>query len=643
MFKSKDSDFYRASSVSEHTTQDLRQAIENLEKFALLNAAEPVPHFCNLDIKEGQLVPSDDARYQSVVGLARCFVTALLSDRVRREHEALRDTLQNEILKAIDIIKNSYLLLNKLKHGDDTQRKLAEAATGAIDRFNQVIRDAHDNGSSWGKRLVRFLFKQTGFALSEKLVGKTIELPLIASHECQSPPPRNPDHAWHKVQPTQNPTANPDSLMKISTLAKPLQDPKGLAVIPTHREVDAFRVKAVTMIRNYGFPSTSMGEALKAVRQAPVQGASEEISNEMNSGNATIVTFRQTLQPFPGELIVLEGSFRRDVESKVSSVPIPDSFRLFSKSSQTGFPHPVQHNGWGLSDKLLPPYPDAIDRLPLYRTLYEHKRKIALGLLPQGRLLAHAKMLLEHKHELYEIYHDELLTLHKCLALAIANAAGKRKNTDSIEQIKHGFRTLKTGAAAVERLAQVYHRVDEAAITKPTEQLQTAWTSLRGSAAWIAKSSTERRIYAQNIYTEAAYEARELLATQTEGHSLAPLRPLALALTDIIRDGCCEIVMQYMSEKMGFDPVTLSPLAIKLQQAAFNQLMAFLVEMELDPLEDRDEMRALIKTRLFASLERDIACFDNISTTKHGRSVTLLTEELEHYYHHRSLMVAASS
>lgn len=595
----------------DEVTGDLRDAIETLRHFAQLNQTESIPHCYHLNLKAGHLSNGKAEGNRNLAGLARCFFTALLSDSVRRRHEEHRDAVQDKVLKAIDIVRNSYPLLDKLKEGDEAQQKLADTALSAIEEFNSVINTTDGRRPSWGQRAARFFAQRSGLAVDDRLVGKTIELPLSVSSHCMSP-----GRHTHRVSQQTGST----STQKVTSLASPLQCSDGIMVSPTHREVDAFKVKAVTMIRNYGFPSTSLYEALKAVQRAPVEGAASEES----PAEATIVTFRQTLQPFPGEVIELEGSFKRDGKSKVASVPIPDSFRLASRSSQTGFPHPIQHNGWGLSDKLLPPLPDDFQQLPLYRTLYQHKRKMALALLPQGQMLPQAKELLVSKEEAYLKYADDLLALHRRLALSIIWAAGEHKSRRGLQVIQRFFSYLEGVPSAVHHLAQVYQKLDEIFIAQPIDQLQAAWATAKATDNWKQTTANQRYDIAKKRFTEESQRAEETLDAELPEAT----QEFLFMLGRLLNRAASEIVLQYMSEKVGYRPQPLSSFATKVQCATFKQLTTFLVDLE----QCKETPLPSLAEQLIASLENDIIRFEEPTDSQNGKGVALLAAELHDYY-----------
>lgn len=604
----------------ESTTFGLRMAIENLKRFSLQNTLGPIPHIHQLDVQDGRLIGSGEASARSVVGLARCFVAAMLSDSARKRYQEHRDVVQREILKAIDIVKSSYPLLSRLKEGDESQRKLADRALQTIEQYNAVVRGRSTTQvETWGKRLVRFLLRCSGLSVEDKLVGRTIVLPLPASQHCRSPEKAAAEGEKHVIMPLGETLCRAGSNERISSLFAPQSLLNGLSFAPTHREADAFRMKAITMIRNYGFPSTSLGEVLQAVRLAPLRSGNTEPIPEAES---TVVTFQQTLEPFPGETIILEGSFRRSTTDKVASIPIPDSFRLYSKSSQTGFPHPLQHNGWGLCDKILPPFPDAIEQVPLYRLLHEHKRKVALGLLPSGRYLPQAKRMLQIKRSLYEEHRTELLSLHKNLALSMCQHGTNHEAAAIVERF---FDYLDGYPQAIELLAQLYATVTEYYMTHPSEGLQP-------SVVRIKTHPEEAR------YRLAAHELEQAMCTADRKFERSlqdfeqPLRDYALLLGRLLREPSSEIILQYMSEKIGYRAPELSSFAQHLQINALRQLMTFLVDVEMDFDGAEQETSQYIYERIVHALEEDIACFEEPWPVHTAKSAACVAKELGAYY-----------
>lgn len=92
----------------------------------------------------------------------------------------------------------------------------------------------------------------------------------------------------------------------------------------TEREIDAFRMKAITLIKNHDVTFPSVAEALKTIKNTPIYATYEH-------ENEAIVILEQRLSPFPGETIILKGSFKRDPKSLVSTIPI--NFELTKKFS----------------------------------------------------------------------------------------------------------------------------------------------------------------------------------------------------------------------------------------------------------------------------------------------------------------------
>ena len=398
--------------LSQETIANLQCAIDNLSKFAEENERALVPHFYHLNVRDGQIIAERDTPRSDTVELARCFVTALFSNQARKEFSQKKEAVQSELIKAVETIKANYLILDRLNEGSPVERKLAGAAVTAIQRFNQVVVNASRAPDSLKGWFARLLCQRAGLSADSDLAQHTIDLPLSAYIRINAPRPEMVSHSFRPVI-TSDMLAT--SQKKVSALVSPLVP----GFQPTIRELDAFRLKAMTLMRQHGErEGENWKKIIEAIRRTPIQSVSDNPPGDDSSAYHGVVSFRQTLKPFPGELLVLEGSFQRNAHCTVTSVPITSSFRLSSKSAQTGFPHPSQHNGWAFFDKLLPT--DLPDQL------LRRKRKLADQLLPQGRLNRQAKEWLLIKKTAFEANLDRLLNLHQQLAEAILHQAGKK-------------------------------------------------------------------------------------------------------------------------------------------------------------------------------------------------------------------------
>ncbi len=229
--------------------------------------------------------------------------------------------------------------------------------------------------------------------------------------------------------------------------------------------------------------------------------------------------------------------------------------------------------------------------MPLCRALMEHKRKVAQGLLPLGKLLTRAKHLLDIKKHLYEAYHDEFIHLHHRLAQAIVNAAGTQQDHSVVNT---AFRVLHNESGVVERIAQGYAALAETYISKPLEVLQSAWIQTKATGTWSKMSPKDRFSLARSLFLDASKEAEKHLRSERLAHMNSHLADYFVMVGGMMRAPACEIALQQMSEKIGFAPPLLSNFATRLQANAFKQLMTFLVDLERDLDEDSDEVHDFV-------------------------------------------------
>lgn len=185
---------------------------------------------------------------------------------------------------------------------------------------------------------------------------------------------------------------------------------------PSKQELDAFRMKVITLLKHQEVRFTSLTDQLHMIREVPIFTIEETLFSKVIA--ESIIAMQQTLTPFPGETIELKGAFKRYPQSHCRSIPIPESFRIVTHSNQTGFPHPSQHNGWALSPLFL----------PVSHSLAEKMKEISLELQPKARLNAKAKELLKTKYGCFENQSDKFLDLHQQLSLAMVKVANLAEN-----------------------------------------------------------------------------------------------------------------------------------------------------------------------------------------------------------------------
>lgn len=210
------------------------------------------------------------------------------------------------------------------------------------------------------------------------------------------------------------------------------------------QEADAFRMKAITLLRDNGIHFPTVSDQLQTIQRSPI----------IAKADPSFVSVFQSISTFPGETIELKGTFKRELKSKYS-IPVADSFKLSQQSHQTGFPHPSQHNGWALSERLI-----AKEPVPGLEALLQKKKQLAEDLSRCGPILTKAKGLLKQKRSTFESDKKRFIELHRQLALAIFNSAPVHVQTNK-ETIGSFFDDLHDVHSPYDHLSEVYYKLPD--------------------------------------------------------------------------------------------------------------------------------------------------------------------------------------
>lgn len=337
------------------------------------------------------------------------------------------------------------------------------------------------------------------------------------------------------------------------------------------------------------------------------------------------MSLNQRFTPFPGEVLEITGSFKRNPLASLS-IPIPESFRLSSQSTQTGFPHPLQRAGCTFSDILIPNYLLRPDKLPVFQKLAEKKRKMAYALLPKGHLRTKAKDLIDLKRTAFEKNKGMFLKLHQELQHAILIAAGEDEAV--IGEVLNGFYShVEKQPHPYDYLATIHQMLDEICISSLYHRLQDEWLE-KGNPDLRGPDS-------QKKYQNAVRLMQEELALRLEEISGMSIKDEVVKfmrlMGSILGTAAQAIILQAMSEKIGgFAPPMLRDIEQKLLCCTLKQEMDFIVELEggID-----DEMSDRMKNFLGG----DIAIFraesiDDVSSPAVDLVVGFEVYFNEHYY-----------
>lgn len=607
---------------SNDPTAEIQAAIEKLEKFVEQNQTKEVLHVQHLDVQNGGVNASSTT--SNLFKKTMNFIASAFSDKVREMQIKKHACVQNEIIGAIKVVTSNYLfIVDKLKNGNQAQKKLAASALAAINRYNEAIVQARKQPPKWSKRIVKFLYDRIGISIDDQPTRTVIELPspILIHNEFSK-----------KIEPSKKITQKFDSpstaasTQKISFFIKKQNE---IGVKISKQEEDAFRMKAIALLHSYGNPFPSLSDEQRAIRVTPIQAIAE---------NSETVTLFQKYTTYPGETFEVQGSFKRARQSSCSSIPIPESFHLSSKSVQTGFPHPSQRAGWALADQLIPIMPQKLDRLLILQPIYQRKHEIAKALLPNGNLIAKAKELLKLKRLSFEEHKKENLEAHYRLNKAIVQAAITSNQTVPLivdHTIDRYFALLEQKPNAFDYLCETQQTLIESFIGQPYEKLKNDW--LEHSHPELTHADSHMRCQAalnslekefQKVL-EQVQEQHKQLTTEEELSTLDYI----LCMGQILSKPCQVIILQHFSEIIGFTAPTLKDFEKKIQLAVYKQLKEFLEEFDLiDINQTEDQNRNQLDLHLKKQVESDIAIFQAQSFEDIEHPAVEIIHELEQYY-----------
>lgn len=599
--------------LPEELKSRLEAVIQNLEEFTNQNEKESFPHVQNLDIKDNVLV----ARTRSPLKKALDFVAAL-SSKVRQKHHEKRLQVQLKLMESIDFLKTHYRILHKHSQGSKSEQEWANWAQAIINRYNATIRRSTKTPSSLGKRAERFLYEQSGFLLGEEITNNTIDIPHHFSVQFGSSQERKEY-----------------TIGKIRTF---FQQTGGMT--PTQEEKDAFHMKTIVLAGKSDLPATIQQGLHSLIRETPIVTHVSSASNptEGNEEQA-IILLNQILNPFPGEKITIYGAFKRDARSTVLSVPIPESFHFSTQAKQTGFPHPSQHTGWSLSNSLIPDCPHRLDQIPLFSKIYEMKKQMAAALLPMGQLNEKAKTLLKLKKEVFDQNSALYLKLHRNLALSLLTAETefhepiKKEVSDILTTFYHELEMTESPFAT---LTLAYQIILNFFIDVPYEYLCNEWLEKPHLDLSSQDPKTRYQSCLNLLDTKQESAVRELTELKKQASTTLEiaLYDYVLVLGNAIGTASRAIMLQQLSEKIGFPPPLLNDFEQKIQACAIKQLFWFHAELQID-LQDKSEVKELLQANLEKWLSEEIALFQAESCESLEDHSVAITNELEFYYNAR--------
>jgi hypothetical protein len=606
-------------------TKALQDAIEKLTLFTSPEAA-------HLELSEdGSLVPSQKLNpIDRMIGLAHCYITPLFSDKAKLEQEKKLHQIKQEILQARDTLKSHASLIEKLKQGDETEKKLAHSALEMIGHYNAVI---SQDQSSLASKYDFYNYERNRLLLDSEIKDQAIELPQTFSLKFDS-------HSTLPAQKTINELSSalkigPDkgSIFNLKTavvLSQEAQDfdcgSKDCASWPTptavfrfnsiHKKtdqfmIDTFRMKTIRMLQNHPVQLGSMSEVVGLVKNTPI---------EIDVENANFITMRQMLEYCPGFNILLTGSFKRTGQDhKFMSMPVLEDLRLTSEISHSGFPYPAQHTGGALSEKLIDALPLRMEQIPLFQLFLQRKTKLAQSLLHEPDYIARSRQHLKMTREIFNRQHQTFLTWQRDLHHFLVQNSDQQK----VQWLDDFFNEVSSSPSPFDILAHAQDKMNHLFIKEPFDKLEEQWLT----AGSILRSGNESQKLqcTQQILQDAREEASKSMSAEH------PIENYIKRMGKIVGEASQAIILQYFSEKIGFPPPMLSDFERKVQTCAFQQAQMLIAEYDNPPELNESTWEENLKSKC----KMDIAIFKATSVDDLDLTSALLTNSLEIYFNSR--------
>lgn len=594
-------------------TAELQAAIEKLKTFADQSHAALSTTY-NFDLKSKGLTEPFNSPLEKTIYSIRQFFSSLFFEKESIDQKNEYQEMQKEVLRAIKFLKSNYLLILKLNQGTPEQQKLAASALSVIERYNQVVLQNQKNRPQTKRRFAQFFRGKDAPNSQEDFPTPLIDFPqFIAAHSVFSPKTEEMKRVSRKFD--FQPHA---SSQKIESLIK-------------QGEKEGFIMKAITLLQNPDYKNafSSFTDLITTINKYPIEAV---IKNSLTP-SSKIVSMEQVLKTSLGEVLILTGEFERESQT---SFPKQNSFHLVYKSLPSGFPHPSQHTGWGLSPALLPIYPQQLEQLVLLSPLIQKKNALAKALLPNGEFRKQAMALLALKKQGFDNHKenllDKLLELHE----AIISHAPVESGDKFREDIRGFFDALKDRENAYEALAETQNTLLDLLATVPCEKLQTVW--VERSIPEFLSIDPERRYQAALSILEQ--EKTKLIQDFLEQYSPAPegFEKLSinfiLSMEKVLFKPFAMIILQHFSELMHFPPPILDDFEQKIQLCLYKQLSEFLDEFEKNtPHEDPD----LMKEQHLQQIQSDLQIFIAPSFGEVDHPMRYLVHELEVYFNTRHI------
>lgn len=507
----------------ERTRQDIEQAIDTLRAFTSENETSSIPTIEPFDLKNGRLELLNRTSLEKTLNFVQTF-SPLYRAKQKEKRKLIAVTLQ----ESVDLVKIYSSALNHMQKSDEA---LAKKLVLAVSSYNAMVRQARKNPDSLTSKLKRFFFDIAGWKIDDSIIDSEIHIPQTV------------EFTGHRV-----------TIQKESRLTALIQTVHK-SPEPIHlkkEEIDAFRLKALNLLKN----EDNLDEMMQLVHQSEIE--SEKIQGS-HAYATTVIALHQIIRPYPGQEISITGEFQRDTFHPELCFPIKDSFKLHTRSSQSGFPHPLQYIGFCLPEKLLPTFLLRPRALPELQNLLEKKYSISKELSQNSHSLKRAK---SQFYKRKALFNENVILMVKLQEVLDALFKAQEEILDC-QFFEHVFKQAKP----FDYISHIHAEVIEKVLSEPLDTLQREW--LFNSNPEISDQS-----FCKSILEKAIQKAATTLSSKD---------PICIdyqiSLAKCLAPAIANIYLMQLSEHLGFICNRLASFEMKLLTSLFRQQLVFANEL----------------------------------------------------------------
>jgi hypothetical protein len=585
--------------------RELQRALANLETFSQRIENEPFTNLSHFEVKEGKIVALSGTALSKVINLAYHIVSPS-GDAIKQEQKVL-----DEVLESSNVVRSYFPLIQMLEEGNSEQQKFVAHVKGAITRFNKVIDKVLAPPPTLVGRIVHYFYEQTRQLMGSRL--KKIDIPQQGTLKINFPNDMtssqstigevfkiNSKKIETKALASQKIAVLHDSIMPGSPISK--------------QTLELYAMKVITLLGQHAH--LPHGDARIIV---------EKTAKEMFiDRQEQLLTISQKLTPMPGQHIDISVSFRADPLTGKYTIPVQYKISPI-EVTPSGFPHPLQHNGWALADFLIPTNLPSVEGFTHLEQLLKAKEHSAANLLPDGEYADRQRKALRTKRTLFKEHAAEFILLYHDLMMALVQAAPEHIQPPGFKDICHNFFTTASKAPyPYDFIADAHQLILECAICRPQKGLQTFWLEHALRQDLVIEPDMLKDIFQQEF--KKGLEELAQQASKSESDKEHTLLEYCMALATVIYEPASQIALQHHLAILRASPPSLDLFAKKIQKALYIQLTEFQQELRKDftPQEMKSRMKTL--------LENDLALFKAPTIDESPSEVSHVLKELNSYY-----------